>query len=402
MRRISRDDMFEHLAIRGRLLTFVALFAVVNVSLGAVEIPVIYSSDLFHPAGDIDDHYDIATVFALPEIELKLVILDQRKGKTPGKIPVEQLNYITGKDVPYAAGLYDNLRSQVDDGTGQEERYQGAVAALLKTLNESKIPVTIVTTGSLRDIAAAFNRAPDMFKRKVGMVMVFAGAAEKKITESNVGKDTHAFVRIMNSGLPIYWVPCFDGGVWRNNGRSSWWRTTHHELLKYTDDRVMSYFVYAILTKTDSDYIRFIDQPVKESDRQDVYAGNFDHRPSKTGHRDLWCTSVFTYIAKRKMIFQAAPSIVRHGGFTSVPHNAEVDNSRLIKLFDFEAVDVVFDENGHVSYEESDRSNRVMLFKILRHDLYSYAMSCVTANLLVDLGNARSPADSTPGATPQR
>ena len=38
--------------------------------------PYIYSTDLYHRHGDPDDHFDIATIYALPEIELKGIVLD--------------------------------------------------------------------------------------------------------------------------------------------------------------------------------------------------------------------------------------------------------------------------------------------------------------------------------------
>ncbi|MCI0408006.1 MAG: hypothetical protein L0191_05475, partial [Acidobacteria bacterium] len=44
---------------------------------GASSIPVIYTTDLFHPHDDPDDHFDLATIFAMPELDLKGIVLDQ-------------------------------------------------------------------------------------------------------------------------------------------------------------------------------------------------------------------------------------------------------------------------------------------------------------------------------------
>ncbi len=40
------------------------------------KVPFIYCSDLFHPAMDPDDHFDLAAVFRLKEFDVKAVILD--------------------------------------------------------------------------------------------------------------------------------------------------------------------------------------------------------------------------------------------------------------------------------------------------------------------------------------
>ena len=40
------------------------------------KMPIIHVTDLYHPAQDPDDHFDLATLFALPEVEIKAVLLD--------------------------------------------------------------------------------------------------------------------------------------------------------------------------------------------------------------------------------------------------------------------------------------------------------------------------------------
>jgi len=74
------------------------------------KVSVVYCTDLFHPHNDPDDHFDIATLYSIPEIDIRAIILDQNnrcgwdQEKTPGSVPVSQLNYITRRDVPFAAG----------------------------------------------------------------------------------------------------------------------------------------------------------------------------------------------------------------------------------------------------------------------------------------------------------
>jgi len=145
----------------------------------AKPIPVIYCTDLFHPHDDPDDHFDLAMIYAIPELEIKAIILDQgRKQLTkPGRIPVSQINRITGRNVPVAIGLAEKLTGPEDKGLDQPEQFQTGVELLLKTVRESPIPLNIITVGSVRDLAAAFNREPELFREKVARVMSFIGEA---------------------------------------------------------------------------------------------------------------------------------------------------------------------------------------------------------------------------------
>ena len=40
------------------------------------RIPLIHITDMYHPPQDPDDHFDLATIAALPEFDLQGVILD--------------------------------------------------------------------------------------------------------------------------------------------------------------------------------------------------------------------------------------------------------------------------------------------------------------------------------------
>ncbi|MBE3069636.1 MAG: hypothetical protein IMZ66_05305, partial [Planctomycetes bacterium] len=42
----------------------------------APRVPLIYSTDLYHPHVDLDDHFDLAQVFAMPEFDVKAIVLD--------------------------------------------------------------------------------------------------------------------------------------------------------------------------------------------------------------------------------------------------------------------------------------------------------------------------------------
>ena len=77
-------------------------------------VPIIYSTDLYHPPTDPDDHFDTAVLFAMKEFDIRCVILDNGLGRQVepgvkaefkhriGRPALEQLMQITGRKVNYA------------------------------------------------------------------------------------------------------------------------------------------------------------------------------------------------------------------------------------------------------------------------------------------------------------
>lgn len=85
----------------------------------ARRLPVIDITDLYHPPQDVGDNLDLIAAFALPEVDLKAVILDVTARfrepvsgppgdpyrdttgpREPGFIPVWQLNALFGRRDP--------------------------------------------------------------------------------------------------------------------------------------------------------------------------------------------------------------------------------------------------------------------------------------------------------------
>ena len=314
-------------------------------------LPLIHCTDLFHPHGDPDDHFDLATLYGMPGLDLKAVILDQGRlqVKQPGTIPVSQLNRITGRKVPAANGLADKLRSPTDTGLDQPAEFQGGVALILSTLRQSPAPVAITAVGSMRDVTAAFNREPDLFRRKVDKLVVFIGeASEPKFTEHNVSLDPQAYVGLMRSGLPLYWVPCFDGGLWQNRGHASFWQAKHADLLRNAQPALLQYFIYA-LEKETADPIAFLSAPIDLQRKERLLAGT----------RNLWCAAVFEFLV--------APQ--------------KTDG-----VFGFSEVEVRVGDDAVIHYGHAPSSKRVRRFEV--RDLASYPaqMTAATAAHLARVG----------------
>jgi hypothetical protein len=339
------------------------------------KIPVIYCTDLFHPHDDPDDHFDIATIYAIPEFDINGIILDQgrKQDKKPGKIPVEQLNHLTGRSIPWANGLADPLKNPGDKAADQDAEYQRGVELILDTLERSKEPVTIITVGSVRDVAAALNREPDLFRRKVAKLVMFIGDAQSAFQEYNVKLDPNAYIRVMNSGLPIWWVPCFDGGPRQNEGNASFWQANHADLLRNVSSRVMKYFIYALERET-ANHIEYLGQQVDDQARQRVLSGK----------RNLWCSAVFTEIADRSIV-------QRDGEWLAVPAGAVKHDAEVVEVFTYVPVWLFVDSQTNVVYGEESRSHKVNRFQVVNKELYPNVMTSVTNRLLRDLGEAEGP-----------
>src|ERR1039458_1127549 len=317
----------------------------------ARSVPVIYCTDLFHPHVDPDDHFDLATVNAMAELDSKGVVLDQgrRQLERPGRILMSQMNRITGRSVPAVIGLCDPLKSPDDKALDQPSQFQGGVEFIVQTVRASARPVCIATLGSVRDVVCAFNREPRLFRTNVAMVLAFIGeASDPKYQEYNVGLDPQAFVGLIRSGLPVYWVPCFDGGLWQNRGHASFWRASHRALLEGAAPQVIQYFIYA-LEKETSEPLAFLSRPVEPERQAGLFADT----------RNLWCAAVLGVMSGREVILDGSnwtSVLPQSGGATAVAAREP--------LFGFSEVEVTVSDTGVVSYEKRPGSQKVRRFEV--------------------------------------
>ena len=114
------------------LLSFCLCNSVQSQKKAAKKNPVIVITDLYHPAQDPGDNFDLLMAYALPNIDLKAVILDctepfrQPLAVNPGEglypddggpreagyTPMLQLNYIFDRTVPFAAGPFYPMKKE--------------------------------------------------------------------------------------------------------------------------------------------------------------------------------------------------------------------------------------------------------------------------------------------------
>lgn len=317
------------------------------------KTPLIYISDLYHPYEDLDDHFDVASIYSNDLFDIQAIIIDNAKPRehTPGRIPVEQLNYITGKNPPVYVGLKEPLVSPSDTGEDQSG-YQDGCNAIIHHLNKAKSKVIIISVGSLRDISAAYNREPELFEKKLDKLIIFIGEASRKDKiEYNVALERNAYINVMNNMPNVWWVPCFDGGTWKNKGKASFWQGHHSELLEGVSDQVMNFFLYASTRSLDTiNYIDYLNQPVNQADLQSQILD------STIPLRRLWCCAVFPYFTEQKE--SAFP-------------------------FTFKETKVYVDSSTVLHYSET--GNAVMQFNVTDPDNYDQRMNAIFNNQIKQL-----------------
>lgn len=371
-----------------RWLSVLVLLAVGSPCLAQpASAPIVYSTDLFHPHDDPDDHFDLATLFALEEFDIRGVILDLggRQAEKPGSVPLRQMMRLTGREVPYALGLAEPLASADDTGLGQPAEYQGGVELLLRVLRESDEPVTVFQTGSLRDVAAAYNREPELMRAKVARLYINAGNGAADQGEWNVGLDREAFHRIVTSDLPVHWCPCFG-----EDGYATYWRFRHADLFGALSAEMLAFFSYALMpapvaidpaaAMDDGALLALLDPAWRDG----LWASE----------RNMWCTGPFLHAAGRDVC--AMPE----GGYAALPVGpAGGGGPAPARVFSFEPVRVSVDERGRVTWEP-DETSRFRIFHVDSPEAYPAAMLDCLRGLLGELGRATVIAPAAPDVLP--
>ncbi len=261
-------------------LALVSLISVRSIAQAPRPIPVIYSTDLYHPHVDLDDHFDLAQLFAMPEYDVKAIILDiNGQTQRTGRPAVEQMMAMTGKRFPFEVGLKTTLKSLTDRGEDQPAEFQKGVALILRVLRESPTPLTIITAGSLRDIVASYNREPELFRAKVLAIHINIGNATVGGGEYNVDLDPISYCALLQSGLPVVLYPCFPA----DSRYSTYWRLDWNPLFQTADypRPLRNYFLYAM---------EHFD--VTKSPAMSIFSGDFPQgRPTRSQHpKEMWCT----------------------------------------------------------------------------------------------------------------
>ena len=270
-----------------------------------MKIPFIHITDLYHPPQDPDDHFDLATVMALPELDLRGVILDTTTrflhaspqgfdiSRDPGFVPVMQLSYLLGRSIPIAVGPSEPLKHEGDTGRDRMPAEQSGIELLLSILRASTEPVVISMVGSARVVAAAFYREPELMRTRTRALLLNAGATAKTKAEWNVNLDLIAYKAVWNSGLPIHWYPCATerGAFDEEHEYGTHWKASHESLLHDLSPALRAWFCYSFTGNGRGDIIRAL--------REDGKGTAWEHVLS--AKRNLWSTASLVMTAGRRL-----------------------------------------------------------------------------------------------------
>ena len=145
------------------VLTFLCTSARSAPPEGKRTVPVIYSTDLYHPHVDLDDHFDLVQLFALAELDIRGIILDinGNLGRS-GRVAVDQMTALTGRKVRTAVGLKNRLRSPDDKAADPDDTEIGGLAEALLGRARRHVKAVPTATGRLAVIARPAPRTPSL------------------------------------------------------------------------------------------------------------------------------------------------------------------------------------------------------------------------------------------------
>ncbi len=224
---------------------------------------LVHMTDLFHPHGDPDDHFDLALAFALHSLgylELGRVICDYppaHRAGDPALCAVAQLNEITGSDVRVSAAPSD------------PDAQARMVANILR---ESDRPVCFTVVGTTEHIGGAIRSDPDLFAKKCAGIWLAAGTGAENADgelEYNVRLHPASFVTVLNAPCPVIWAPCFHTILPGESGEKggeygSVYCIRQKELLDTLSPEIQNYFLYMLTRSQDPKYLRYLKSPADE------------------------------------------------------------------------------------------------------------------------------------------
>lgn len=277
---------------------------------------VIVVTDMYHPAQDPGDNFDILTAYSLPEINLLAVILDATAkfrapyadddnpmfrdmrglARDPGIVPMSQLNYLYNREVPFAPGPFTTMKGPDDTMEDTPAYGQGGISLLLETLRRAEGQVEVLSFGSARTIAAAYNREPELLLEKISRVHLSAGASEPSFLEWNVLLDPNAIRCLLGSRLPIALYPCATGdGPFAYGRHNSFWLLPDLSFVREMHPRLRRYLAFAFLHESRMDFLRAVEEEATPEQLAEL-----DGRS-----HNVWETAIWAEAAGRVLVRRA-------------------------------------------------------------------------------------------------
>ncbi len=251
----------------------------------SARMPLIHVTDLFHPHGDPDDHFDLATVYALAlqgRCALHGIVIDYPPGfraGDPAVVAVAQMNRMTGLTVPVAIGTPRKLTGRTDALLDAPSCDTTAIRFLIEQLRASERPVALTCVGSAADIVVAAMREPQLFREKCAGVYLNSGSAhdnpaKPKQLEYNVGLDPAGYAAMFDLPCPLYWFPCWNTTEIRQSGEvGSFYWLPHREALSGISNSAANFFAYMFSKSTEPKWLRAMNSPPPDELWEKILSG---------------------------------------------------------------------------------------------------------------------------------
>ena len=338
----------------------------------AMSIPLIHQTDLFRPHGDPDDHFDLATVYALStrgHVDLAGILCDypppRRKGD-PDLAAVAMLNAITGLMTPVVVGMPQRPAGAKDTLQSAPACDLNGVRWVLNTLGNSPEPVAITIVGSAKEIAVASRREPELFAKNCRAVYLNSGSGTpdpvlQEKPEFNVALDPASFASLFDLPCPLYWMPCYDHlPIDKPDPRyvmrhGTFYQFPMEQLLPKLSPPLQRYFL-SVLEKEEATHWA-------KSLRQAVDPALLARWSAEK--RNMWSTVSFFHLAGQG---------VRRDG-SLIPIGSDPAN----EVYRIYPISAKVNERGQVSWTECAKTDGPPRFKFEVTDLEHYASAMTTA-----------------------
>ncbi|MCX6906517.1 MAG: nucleoside hydrolase [Verrucomicrobia bacterium] len=341
-------------------------------------VPTLHVTDLFRPHMDPDDHWDLATQYALAwqgKVDLRGVMIDHPKAgwtKAPDISAVAQMNHITGKAVPVVVGS-PRVPTAEQLRTSAAAADLAGVRAFLELMRRSPRPVVIHVVGSCRDVALAARLEPELFARRCAGIYLNAGSGtpdpeKARRLEYNVGLDPANYAAMFEMPCPVYWLPCFEvvssvpAEMWRVAAYGSFYRFRQSDILPHLSDRVQNYFMVMYAGGKTADGLWLQQLAVPKNAEALAAQGSRD--------RNMWCTAGFLHATGLTV--------------TKAGEIAPLDSAR-DAVFTFEPIRAKCSAGGVTEWTKDPQSPNRFILRVTDVERYQSAMTTALKSLLTKL-----------------
>lgn len=312
----------------------------------ACPTPLIHVTDLFHPHGDPDDHFDLASVYALAlqgRFELRGVVIDYPPGfraGDPAVVAVAQMNRLAGLAVPVALGTSRAMAGRRDALPDAPPRETAAVRFLIAQLRAAPRPVALTCVGSAADIVIAALREPDLFREKCAGVYLNSGSAHDNPArpdqlEFNVKLDPAAYAAMFDLPCPLFWFPCWHVTETRESGASgSFYWLPHRDALSGISAGAANFFAYMFGRSSEPKWLRAMDSPPPAEAWDKILAGQ----------RGMWSTA--------SLLAAAGLTVTIDGDIVPAARSGPSGQADVAPVFALQRVEVTCADDGRTTWRE--------------------------------------------------